>query len=59
MSLVANEVEHGETVAVGDNRLSIDQKRAGGQRRDRRNNDDAATPAQKAGSSRVTVGTVR
>jgi phage terminase large subunit len=47
MSLVANEVEHGETVAVGDNRLSIDQKRAGGQRRDRRNNDDAATPAQK------------
>jgi hypothetical protein len=27
MSLAADQVEHGEAVAIGDNRLTIDQKR--------------------------------
>jgi hypothetical protein len=42
MSLVANEIEHGETVAVGNDCFAVDQKRAGGQRRDCRNNDRKA-----------------
>ena len=42
MSLVANEVEHSEAVAIGDNGFPIDQKRAGGQGRDCRNNDRKA-----------------
>jgi hypothetical protein len=32
MTLAANEVEHGKAVAISDNRFTVDQERASGQR---------------------------
>ena len=43
ISLVANEVEHGETVAVRDDCFAVDQERPRWQCRDCRNNDWKAT----------------
>jgi hypothetical protein len=34
MSLVANQVKHGEPIAISDNRFAVDQKRVGVQCRD-------------------------
>jgi hypothetical protein len=42
-TLMANEVEYGEAVAISDNRFPVDQERLGWQGRDCRNNDREAT----------------